>query len=85
MVPGYLLARLALDLSVQGKGFGAELLADALDEVIRAAIHGGGRLVIVDAINEKAAEFYRNYGFSPVGNGARLYMKISQLIASRGQ
>jgi len=76
-VPAYLLARLALDSSLHGHGLGGELLFDALDALVDAADRAGGRLIVVDAIDERAASFYQRYGFTPVkGNPHRLVIKV---------
>lgn len=78
VVPGYLLARLALDLSLHGQGLGGELLHDALGRIVTAAGVAGGRLVVVDAISEQAAAFYQHFAFRPVrDNPLRLVMKIA--------
>lgn len=78
VVPGYLLARLALDRSLHGRGLGGQLLRDALEVVVAAAGHAAGRLVVVDAIDDAAAAFYRHYDFRPVaGSPHRLVMKVA--------
>lgn len=78
VVPAYLLARLALDRSLQGQGLGAELLVDALGVIVEASGLGGGRLIVVDAIDDGAAAFYRRHDFRPVkGDDKRLVMKVS--------
>lgn len=82
VVPGYLIAQLALDRSVQGRGLGGELLLDALDTICAAARTVGGRLVVVDAVDEGAIGFYERYGFTRVGGSLRLYAKISRVAAS---
>lgn len=63
-------ARLALDASLHGHGYGygAQVLLDALDEVVRAAEIGGGRLIVVDAIDDEAYAFYEHFDFMPVKN-----------------
>jgi len=77
-IPGYLIARLALDASLHGHGYGAQLLLDALDKIVRAAEVGGGRLIVVDAIDDEAYEFYEHFDFIPVNNRrGRLVMKMS--------
>ena len=77
-IPGYLIARLALDASLHGRGYGAQLLRDPLDKVTRAAEIGGGRLIVVDAIDDEAFEFYEHFDFIPVKNRrGRLVMKMS--------
>jgi len=76
-IPGYLLARLALDTSLQGEGLGAELLVDALGRIVEAARTGGGRLIVVDSIDEQAHAFYRRHDFIPVEGAMRLYLKVA--------
>src|SRR5829696_6804324 len=58
-----LLARLAVDQSQQGRGVGAMLLAEALRKAIAAGEAAAARLIVVDAVDEGAAAFYRRYGF----------------------
>ena len=77
VIPAYLLARLALDHTLQGQGLGGELLLDALARIIDAAKVGGGRLIVVDAIDEQAAAFYRRHDFISIGNSPRLYLKVA--------
>ncbi|HUZ25023.1 MAG TPA: GNAT family N-acetyltransferase [Streptosporangiaceae bacterium] len=85
VIPGYLLARLAADQGLHGQGLGGELLHDALDRVVSAADVASGRLVVVDAIDEQAAAFYRHHDFVPVrDNPLRLVMKISTLRKAIG-
>lgn len=82
-VPGYLIARLALDRTLWGNGFGEQLLMSALETVVRAAAIGGGRLVVVDALDEDAAKFYERFGFVRAGaRKNRLLMKISTAAAA---
>jgi predicted N-acetyltransferase YhbS len=77
IVPAYLLARLALDTSLHGQGLGGELLFDAMDRMVDAADRAGGRLIVVDAVDDRAASFYHRHGFTPVkGNPRRLVIKI---------
>jgi GNAT superfamily N-acetyltransferase len=62
-IPVALLARLAVDRRQQGAGLGASLVLDALQRVIRASDEIAVRAIIVDAIDESAASFYRHFGF----------------------
>jgi GNAT superfamily N-acetyltransferase len=62
-IPAMLLARLAVDESVQGKGVGATLLADAMQRTLLVAEETGIRLLLVHAVNEDARSFYLHYGF----------------------
>lgn len=65
-IPCYLIARLALDRSLQGQGLGSQLLASALTRAAIGARDLSGRFVVVDAINDTAAPFYRHHGFEPM-------------------
>ena len=58
-----LLGRLAIDKSHQGQGIGAILIADALQRIAMASQVMAVYAVVVDALNESAAEFYRQFGF----------------------
>ena len=62
-IPVALLARLAVDRRHQGIGLGRSLLLDALRRVIRASEELAVRAITVDAIDERAAVFYRHFGF----------------------
>jgi len=81
-IPAVLLARLALDRSQQGRGLGAQLLLDALERAVEASQRAAARLVVVDAIDEQAAAFYRRYGFRPCPDPRRLVRKTSDIAAA---
>jgi GNAT superfamily N-acetyltransferase len=59
------LARLAVDLSVAGRGLGAWLLRDAMVRTLAAAETIGVRALLVHAIDENARSFYRRHGLEP--------------------
>jgi len=64
--------------SLHGHGYGTQLLLDALGKVVRATEIGGGRLIVVDAIDDAAHEFCERFDFIPVKNrSGRLVMKMS--------
>ena len=87
-MPGYpvgmvLLARLAVARRHQGRGFGALLLTEALRKALTAGEAAGARQVVVDAIDGKAAGFYRHHGFIAVPEHPfRLYRRIKDIRAS---
>lgn len=64
-VPVALIARLALTTQHQGAGLGRSLLLDALQRVLRASEQLAVRAVTVDALDDRAASFYRRFGFEP--------------------
>lgn len=58
-----LLGKLAIAQSHQGQGLGRDLLFDALDRSLEAAQEVGAFAMVVDAIDEAAAEFYIRHRF----------------------
>lgn len=84
-VPVVLLARLAVDQTVQGQGLGKVLLRDALQRVLQVSEHVGIHSVVVDAIDDAAAEFYKHYGFTVLPEQPlKLLMPLSTISASVG-
>jgi GNAT superfamily N-acetyltransferase len=77
-IPAILLAKLALRSNLHGQGLGTELLVHALATIVTAARSAGGRLVVVDAVDSNAADFYRAHNFQPSPTDPyRLVMKLS--------
>jgi GNAT superfamily N-acetyltransferase len=62
-VPVMVLARLAVDARAQGIKLGAALLQDAVTRVRSVAENAGVRALLVQALNERAKQFYEYYGF----------------------
>lgn len=61
-VPAFRLARLAVDLKVQGHGLGGQLLLSAGKRCLLAAAEVGGVAMLIDAKSERAAAWYAKYG-----------------------
>lgn len=87
-LPGYpvgmvLLARLAVDQTQQGNGYGGLLLAEALRRAVAAGEAAAARLVVVDAIDDAAVAFYERHGFMPAPeHPSRLYRRVSDIRSS---
>lgn len=79
-VPVLVVARLAVDVSVQGAKIGAALLQDAVRRSAMVAQHTGVRALLVHALNEPAKQFYERYGFraSPT-HAMTLMMRVTAL------
>ena len=79
-IPVILIARLAVDISMQGKGLGKGLLKDALLRILGVAESVGVRAVLVHAKDEKAKNFYLKFGFesSPIDE-YHLYLLIKDI------
>jgi ribosomal protein S18 acetylase RimI-like enzyme len=89
-VPCVMLGRLAVDKSLQGAGWGSTLVAHAMNVVYHASHAVGIYGLFVEAINEKAKEFYISLGFIPLSgnnNNALFYptQSIEQLFAKPGR
>ncbi|MCX6434194.1 MAG: GNAT family N-acetyltransferase [Actinobacteria bacterium] len=80
-IPAILLARLALDARLQGRGMGAALLADALTRIAIATRTVAARFVVVDARDDRAATFYEHFGFRRIPDSLRLVQKVSDIEA----
>lgn len=65
LIPAALIGRLARDRRVRGEGIGELLLADAIQRVLGAARTLAVFAIVVDAIDETAAAFYKAFGFTP--------------------
>ena len=65
-VPVFRLARLAVDLSVQGQSLGGDLLLAAGERALAVAAEVGGVALAIDAKDEHAARWYRRFGALPL-------------------
>jgi GNAT superfamily N-acetyltransferase len=65
LIPATLLGRLAVDKRHQGEGIGECLLMDVLRRSVAQSSRTASAAVVVEAIDERAAQFYRHFGFTP--------------------
>ncbi len=78
-IPAALIGRLARDQKVRGEGVGALLLADAVRRVVGAARSLAVFAIVVEATDEKAAVFYRGFGFASFpSRPLRLFMPAAE-------
>ncbi len=76
-VPAVRMARLAVARAHQRSGYGPLLVAYAVDRCLALRAELGVRLLLVDALHEKAAAFYARYGFRPTTEAAlTLYLPL---------
>ena len=66
-VPAVLIGRLALDRTLRGQGYGQLLLVDALRRIARSKDFAV-MLVIVEAKDQPASDFYARFGFKKLGD-----------------
>lgn len=80
-VPVLLIARLAVDQSVQGRGLGRRLLSDALQRCAKVSLDVGFRAVLIHARDQTAIDFYRahaDFVTSPT-DANHLFLRVDQL------
>ena len=65
-VPTFRLARLAVDLKVQGHGLGGQLLLSAGKRCLLASAEVGGVAMLIDAKNARVAAWYASCGALPL-------------------
>lgn len=82
-VPCLLLGQLATDEAWTGQGIGTGLVKHALQRCAQAATLIGGRALMVNAVDEAAAEFWRRRGFIPSKDDTLiLFRSIADIAAS---
>jgi len=82
-VPVVYIGRFAVDKQYQNQGLGKYLLSHALNRVCDIAAIGGVVLVIVDAKNEQAAQFYQSVDFRPMPkNPLKLFLPVAELLTA---
>lgn len=82
-IPVVILARLAVSRSHQGRGLGKALIAEAVKRVLAAGESIGVRGLVVHALNDAAAAFYRSLGFEAApGQPLTLMIPLGRLRAS---
>lgn len=79
VVSATLLGRLAVDTEFQGRGVGSLLLSSALRKAYENADVVGSSMIVVDAIDERAARFYRGYGFIQLPESMRLVLPMQTI------
>lgn len=73
-IPVVLLARLAVDARWAGHGLARALVRDACQRVLQAGDLIGVRGIVVQAVSDRAREFYQHVGFEPSKHDPMLLM-----------
>ena len=78
-----LLGQLATDARCAGRGVGTGLVRHALQRSVAAARLVGGRALVVHAVDEAAASFWRRRGFVPSRDDPQvLFRSMADVAAS---
>jgi GNAT superfamily N-acetyltransferase len=86
LVSATLLGRLAVAASHQGMGLGGVLLVRALRKAYENADVVGAAMVVVDALDQRAAGFYLAHGFIRLPESTRLVLPmqtVAKLFGAR--
>lgn len=81
LVSATLIGRLAVSQVRQGDGLGSLLLADAVQRACTSAEMVGSSMLIVDALNERAAAFYEGFGFQRLPESSRRVLPMRSIEA----
>lgn len=84
LVSATLIGRLAVSLRRQGEGLGSLLLADVVRRAHASAATVGSSMLVVDALDGRAARFYQSFGFQPLPESMRQVLpmrSIEKLLA----
>jgi GNAT superfamily N-acetyltransferase len=73
-IPMMILARLAVDKTIQGKGLARHMIADAVLRTLKVAEQAGVRGLMVSAIDAAAAAYYEKLGFIRAKNSPDILM-----------
>lgn len=84
-IPAAYVSMIGVDKKFAGKGYGGDLLIDALARIARAADDMGIAVVMLDVLDcgnadqvEKRLTLYRSYGFAPLAsNPLRLFLPLA--------
>lgn len=70
-IPMILVGRFAVDVAMQGRGLGRQLLRDALERAAKTSETLGVACVVVDAKDDQSRAFYERFGFVRVADDSR--------------
>lgn len=76
-LPVTLLGRLAVDLTAKGKGFGKDLLIDALKRSYETSKTVGSMAIIVDPLDDEAERFYLKYGLIKLPDSGKMFLPMA--------
>lgn len=79
-VPAVRIARLAVSRDEHCKGYGSMLLGHAMNCSIQLRAQLGVKVVLVDALDARAADYYRRFGFRETADDAlALYLPLGKV------
>jgi GNAT superfamily N-acetyltransferase len=79
-IGAYRLSRLAVSTSLHGCGLGGQLLLAAGRRCLRVAEETGGTVMLIDAKNDRAANWYEGHGAMPLLDAPRSLVLPLELV-----
>jgi ribosomal protein S18 acetylase RimI-like enzyme len=84
-IPVMRIAQLAVDIRFQGMGLGEELLMEALQRAILVNDVTGIYAIVVDAIDDRACQFYERYEFQRLNDTPNsLFLPMKKVLTLLG-
>jgi GNAT superfamily N-acetyltransferase len=81
-IPAALIGRLATDVHIRRQGIGELLLADAVRRILGVGRTLAVFAIVVDATDDRAAAFYRRFGFRPFpSRPRRLFLPTTTAVS----
>lgn len=84
-MPVVRIGELAIDNSCKGKGLGSALLLDALRRIASTSAEVAVWAVVVDPIDQQAANFYQRHGFESLLDGDTLFLTVKDIATWLGE
>jgi GNAT superfamily N-acetyltransferase len=79
-VPVFVLGRLAVDVSFQGRGLGIGLVRHCFRQCLAGAMAVGTRGLVVHPLDDRVAAFYQGLGLAPLpGGGGAMMIAIGTI------
>ncbi len=76
-IPVTILGRMGVDRSIQGMGYGQDLLAAAIEISMETSERVGSKALLVTALSDSLKRFYQKAAFTPMPDGSMtLYLKL---------
>jgi predicted GNAT family N-acyltransferase len=76
VIPAVLLGRLAVDISLQGQGYGEILLMNAFFRIVETTKSIAAQVIVVDPIDDAASLFYKRYGIDFIAGNTKMFIPI---------
>lgn len=77
--PAIMIGRIGVDNRYQGQGYSKVLLSHAIQSIKHISTITGVMVVVIDAKDERLAQYYKQFGFVPTANPLRLILNVHQI------